>query len=164
MRIAVASACLLLALATPADAKDAEARLRAPVPFDAQPGTPITISWALVAPEDGTPFNACGVFVQLRGTTGAPPTRAYADGGTCRGHMAGLYEATVVVPDGGIAQIEVGLSGTTDIFFPVVPYLIPRAHAAPVKDEPPVAATLVAIAALVLAAWIVTVRRTTVTI
>jgi hypothetical protein len=120
-RVLLVTIGLALALAGSAHAKEgAVARVRGPLP-DAPPGTPITIAWSLVFPEDKDhPFNACGVFVQLRGASGAAPTRGYADGGDCRAHLKGEYDATVVVPEGGIGEIEIGLSGTTDVFFPVV--------------------------------------------
>jgi hypothetical protein len=33
--------------------------------------------------------------------------------------MAGTYQAMVLVPEGGIAAVELGLQGTTDLYFPV---------------------------------------------
>ena len=68
--------------------------------------------------DSDSPLNACGVFVQLRSPTGAT-ARAYADGDSCRAHGDGFYAATVVVPDGGVSGIEFGLSGTSDVFFPL---------------------------------------------
>jgi len=65
-----------------------------------------------------SPLNAGGVFVQLRSPSGAT-ARAYADGDWCRAHGDRLYAATVVVPDGGVSAIEFGLSGTSDVFFPL---------------------------------------------
>jgi len=125
--VAVAAFCLLVALSGVAQAKEgAVARLHAPVPMGAQPGSAITLAWSLVLPEiNDQPLNACGVFVQLRSATGAIPTRGYADGGACRAHLKGEYEATLIVPEGGISAVEVGLSGTTDIYFQVVPSTIP---------------------------------------
>jgi hypothetical protein len=135
-RVVLVALCLL-ALGAPAQAKDgAVARLHAPLPTDVQPGTLITVAWSLLFPEaNDQPFNACGVFVQLRSTVaGAPATRAYADGGACRAHLKGEYEATIVVPPGGISGVEVGLSGTTDIFIPVVPSRAITTSTAPRED------------------------------
>jgi hypothetical protein len=141
---------LLLAFGTSAQAKEgAVARLRAPVPADAQPGTAIAVAWSLVFPEQSDqPFNACGVFVQLQSAGGAAPTRGYADGGACRAHLKGDYEATVIVPDGGISAVEVGLSGTTDIFFPVVAPTAPSPAVPPApRSELPWNTVLIGVAA-----------------
>ncbi|HEV8654555.1 MAG TPA: hypothetical protein VGR85_03475 [Candidatus Limnocylindria bacterium] len=162
--LVVATLCLLLALGASAHAKEgAVARLHAPVPADAQPGTLITIAWSLVFPESDQPFNACGVFVQLRSTVAAAaPTRAYADGGACRAHPKGEYEATIVVPAGGTWVVEVGLSGTTDIFFPVVPSTVIATSTAPRNELPPdLAVTIIGTAiALAGAIALIAARRT----
>ena len=118
---ALAAVTLALALGTPALAKEGvEARLRQPLPPDPAPGSVIHVAWTLTIPENGgRPFNACGVFVQLRSGASGEPTRAYADP-SCTAHPTGEYAADVVVPQGGIGALEIGLSGTTDVLFPVV--------------------------------------------
>ncbi len=161
-RVVLAMLCLLLALGASAQAKEgAVARLHAPVPADAQPGTLITIAWSLVLPEaNDLPFNACGVFVQLRSTVrAAPATRAYADAGACRAHPNGEYEATIVVPAGGTWIVEVGLSGTTDVYFPVVPSTVVATSSAPRTTPPQELAIIGAAIALAGAAALIAARR-----
>jgi len=123
---ALAAVTLALALGTPALAKeDVEARLRQPLPPDPAPGSVIHVAWTLTILESGgRPFNACGVFVQLRSRAAGQSTRAYADP-SCAAHPNGEYAADVVVPQGGIGALEIGLSGTTDVFFPVVGFVLP---------------------------------------
>lgn len=160
-RVVLAALCLLLVLGGSAQAKEgAVARLRTPVPADAQPGTHITIAWTLVVPANDQPFNACGVFVQLRNTVAAAATtRAYADGGACRAHVNGEYEATIVVPAGGIWVVEVGLSGTTDIFFPVVPSTRIATPTAPLSQPPQDLAIIGTVLALAGAVALIAARR-----
>jgi len=123
---ALAAVTLAMALGTPALAKeDVEARLRQPLPPDRAPGSVIHVAWTLTILEGGgRPFNACGVFVQLRSRAAGQSTRAYADP-SCAAHPNGEYAAEVVVPQGGIGALEIGLSGTTDVFFPVVGFVLP---------------------------------------
>jgi len=123
---AFAAVTLALTLGTPALAKeDVEARLRQPLPPDPAPGSVIHVAWTLTILESGgRPFNACGVFVQLRSRAAGQSTRAYADP-SCAAHPNGEYAADVVVPQGGMGALEIGLSGTTDVFFPVVGVLSP---------------------------------------
>ena len=145
-----------------AQAKEgAVARLHAPVPMDAQPGSAITLAWSLVLPEENDqPLNACGVFVQLRSATGAIPTRGYADGGACRAHLKGEYEATVIVPEGGISAVEVGLSGTTDIYFEVVQATTPASTPLAPRTQSLSSVAIIATAiAIVGAALLIRTRR-----
>jgi hypothetical protein len=115
--------------AAPAFAKEeVEARLTSSVPVEAQPGQEITISWRLESVEDEgrrRPFRASGVFVQLESRSGGVPSVAFAPGD---GGRDGRFEAVVVVPEGGIDGIVIGLGGTVSdptgtrasyVYFPV---------------------------------------------
>jgi hypothetical protein len=167
----VAALGLVAGLSETAEAKEGViARLRAPLPADAQPGTTIVVSWILGIPtENEPPFNACGVFVQLKSASGASSTRAYADGPgaaakypdvpVCRAHPTGEYEATILVPDGGIGGIEIGVSGTSDAYFPVVVGSPTAAPAAP-RTQPLLGlASLAALIGLVVIAGLFAARR-----
>ena len=100
--------------AAPAAAKEGvEATLLTPVPLGAKPGTQIKVAWKLSfakGEERGQPFGANGVFVRLRGPSG-DVERGFAPSGS---YTDGKYAATVLVPDGGIADIQVGLQGWSD--------------------------------------------------
>ena len=116
-------------LAAPALAKeDVRATLTEPVPLDAAPGQEIRVAWRLESIDDEGrrhPFGASGVIVQLESASSGKPTVGFAtgDGGRTRD-----FEATVVVPEGGISGIAIGLGGTVSdptgtrasyIYFPV---------------------------------------------
>lgn len=99
-----------LAVALPAGAKEGvRATLATPVSRDAAPGTKLDVSWTLFYLEDGKrrPFGAGGVFVRLTGPGGAVH-EAFADD---RAGSLGEFSATVVVPEGGIADVQIGLMG-----------------------------------------------------
>ena len=115
--------------ATPAFAKeDVEATLTSALPVDASPGQEITISWRLESVDDEgrrRPFGADGVFVQLEGRSGGVPSVGFASGD---GGRDGNFEAVVVIPEGGIDGIAIGLAGTISdakgtrpsyVYFPV---------------------------------------------
>jgi hypothetical protein len=115
--------------AAPAFAKeDVEATLTSTIPVDASRGQEITISWRLESVDDEgrrRPFGAAGVFVQLESRSGGLPSVGFASGD---GGRDGAFEALVVVPDGGIGGIAIGLGGTVSdatgtrpsyVYFPV---------------------------------------------
>jgi hypothetical protein len=114
----------LLALSSVVDGKGrVEARLTTRPPADAQVGTQIPLAWALLD-SDGLPFNSDSVFVRLVGASAS--TIASASGSS---HLKGDYDAVIRVPEGGIAQIEIGVRGTrsdsngtqpSEILFPIV--------------------------------------------
>lgn len=127
---ALGAAWLLMAVAGPVAAKEGfEAQLDTPVSLDAQPGSSIVIGWRVGRVEDGTvtPLIGSPVFVRLVPPEG--PGGAVTAFGTERPSGSGHYVATVVVPAGGIAAIEVGLRGqsctngssctTSDLLFPL---------------------------------------------
>ena len=128
--VALGVAWLLMAVAGPVAAKEGfEARLDTPVSLDAEPGLSIEIGWRVGRTQDGqvTPMIGSPVFVRL-----VPPAgqgEAAIAFGTERPSGSGHYVATVVVPAGGIAAVEVGLRGescasggsctTSDMLFPL---------------------------------------------
>ena len=110
--LGIASAALFAAL--PAAAKEGvEATLRTSIPLDAPAGTQVKVAWTLAyIDENGQrqPFGANGVFVRLLSASGADSEEGVAPMGA---HPTGEYEATVIVPDGGIGDVEIGLRGWT---------------------------------------------------
>jgi len=123
--LTVAGAALVAAL--PAAAKEGvKATLTTRIPLDAKPGTKLDVAWSLAfLDEHGRrqPFGAGGVFVRLLSASGAGAETGVADEtGT------GEYTAKVVVPKGGIGDVQIGIhawvsspSGTrpSDGLFPI---------------------------------------------
>jgi len=114
--------------ALPAAAKEGvTATLQSAIPLDAAAGTRLKVKWTLVArDEDGTrrPFSAEGLFVRLLSKTGAGATVGFASAAD----LDGSNVATVVVPKGGIRDVQLGLRGFTsgatgvhnaDVLFPI---------------------------------------------
>jgi hypothetical protein len=127
--LVIAGVFLAVALApTAAFAKEGvKATLLTDIPLRALPGERLHLAWTLAATDGGKtqPFGANGVFVRLRSASwsgselGFAPSAAHADG---------RYAAMVVVPDGGIGDVEIGLRGWTsgpsgihfsDVIFPI---------------------------------------------
>jgi hypothetical protein len=118
-RSCVAAVLFALALAGPAAAKEGvEALVTTPVPAGAEPGETLRVAWTLTFAdgEERHPFNAVGVFVRLRSASGGAATTGFA---SPTAHADGRYDAQVAVPAGGIAAVEIGLRGTTDVLFPL---------------------------------------------
>src|SRR5438132_879342 len=93
-----------------------KATLTSTIPLDAKPGERLRVSWTLSYVEAGKrhPFGASGVFVRLRSRSGAAPSVGVASADN------GWYSATVVVPKGGIGDVQVGLRGEpSDALFPI---------------------------------------------
>lgn len=136
-------ACLLVA-ATSADGKEGvRATLEYPALLTrAAPGEHVRIAWELnEAPrlpirgalprERPVPFGATGVYVRVTGAAGGTPAdfpaRSPAHPGF--GYPRGRYVADVMVPQGGIASLTIGLEGfryvrgeapvRSDVFFPI---------------------------------------------
>jgi hypothetical protein len=122
-----------LAAALPAAAKEGvKATLESTIPLDASPGTKLDVRWSLASRDEHgrrQPFGAGMVFVRLFGEPGSAPKTAYTHGG-------GTFEATVVVPDGGIRDVQIGLRGFTsgangtrnaDMIFPITNDPLPGA-------------------------------------
>ncbi len=121
----VSSMLLGLVAAPLAPAKEGvQATLTAPLALDAPPGKRITVTWTLRLDDDTgkhRPFGAGGVFVRLLSASGGPPAIGFAGGGE---HARGEYAAAVVVPEGGIGGIEIGIRGwndfgVSDAMFPI---------------------------------------------
>jgi hypothetical protein len=114
-----------LTAGTAAAKEDVEATLTTPVPLDAAPGDEITLAWKLTSVDaEGKrqPFGASGVYIRLFSAGGGEPTIGPAAGDD------GRYEATVIVPEGGIRGVQIGLQGwasdptgtyRSDLFFPI---------------------------------------------
>jgi len=140
--VAVLAATAVGLTAAPAGAKeDVGATLTTPIPLDAAPGDEITVAWTLESVDDKGkrhPFGASGIYVRLFSAAGGDPTVGPATGGD------GRYEAAVVVPEGGIGGVQIGLQGwvsdptgtyRSDAFFPITNNPLP-----PVTDTTPAAA------------------------
>ena len=133
--LVVAAAALVAAL--PATAKEGvKATLETNIPLNAPPGTQLSVSWSLAGVDENgrrQPFGAIGVFVRLVSASGAAATTGVAPVGA---HTTGRYAATVVVPEGGIGDIEIGLQGWStgptgrhraDVLFPITNDPLPGA-------------------------------------
>lgn len=128
VRNVLAAVVLVLALAGTVAAKgDTIAELDAPIPPDAQPGTKIDVGWRAWVPDGDNewPFEGFPVFIRLTSPDGASSTEAFAaEDPPGSGH----FLATIVVPDGGVGLVEVGLFGEScvngectrsDLLFPL---------------------------------------------
>ena len=133
------------AIALPAGAKeDVRATLTTRIPMTALPGTRIEVGWKLFyVGEDGKrrPFGAGGVFVRLQSASGEDAAEAFSPDD---GHPTGAYEASVLVPAGGIGDVEIGLMGSqsdaagtrrADMLFPITNE--PASAPAPIVAELP---------------------------
>jgi hypothetical protein len=118
--IVVVLVAALIAAPTALGKEGVRATLTTPVPLDASPGTTLHVGWKL-ANRDGTPFGGGDVFVRLRSATGAQAETAYTNGG-------GTFAADVVVPKGGIGDVQIGIRGWSSgpdgtheapMFFPI---------------------------------------------
>ena len=102
-----------LAAVLPAAGKDGvKATLATPIPLDAKPGTKLGLAWSLAfLDEHGRrqPFGAGGVFVRLLSASGAGAETGYAGE-----QELGEYAATVVVPNGGIGDVLIGIRSWTN--------------------------------------------------
>ena len=107
--VLLATAATALVTALPAAGKEGvKATLLTRVPLDAPAGTRLDVAWRLAYLDHGRqrPFGAGGVFVRLESATGAGAETGFASGN-------GAYRATVVVPEGGIGDVQIGLQGWT---------------------------------------------------
>jgi hypothetical protein len=117
------------------------AELSRPLPRDAAPATSFLVSWKLLHPaEDDRPFSALKVFIRLHSLADGPATTAFAHEEPLG---SGCYVATATVPEGGIAGVQIGLLGSTEIFFPVRGTQGKPGGSSPAWDLAAVAAALV---------------------
>jgi hypothetical protein len=108
--VVLGTAATALVAALPAAGKEGvEATLLTRIPLDAPAGTRLEVAWTLSYRDHGRrrPFGAGGVFVRLRSAAGAGAETGFASG-------SGHYKATVVVPKGGIGDVQIGLRGWTN--------------------------------------------------
>jgi hypothetical protein len=128
----LATAAVALVAALPAAGKEGvEATLLTSIPLDAPAGTRLEVAWTLTYRDHGRrrPFGASGVFVRLTSAAGAGTETGFTSG-------HGDYTATVVVPKGGIGDVQIGLRGWTsgpngtresDALFPITNDPLPGA-------------------------------------
>ena len=163
----VAVALAASAAAMPAAAKEDVRATLTSIPMSARPGEKIAVAWKLFYVDDGgrrRPFGASGVFVRLASASGAEASEAFSPDD---GYPTGEYEASVVVPEGGIGDVAIGLMGwqsdatgtrRADMLFPIANEPAPTATiASPASARRPSpagssACALVAAAAAALAA------------
>ena len=86
------------------------------------------MEWKLTYLDDDgkrKPFGAGDVFVRLVSASGAAATEGFDSRGA---HPRGEYAATVIVPEGGVGRVEIGLRGwatgpgrtrRADVLFPI---------------------------------------------
>ena len=106
----LATAAVALVAALPAAGKEGvEATLLTRIPLDAPAGKRLEVAWTLTYRDHGRrrPFGAGGVFVRLRSAAGESAETGFASGN-------GDYRATVVVPKGGIGDVQIGVQGWTN--------------------------------------------------
>jgi hypothetical protein len=126
MRVAIAALVLVLVVLVPsAGAKEGVWAELVTVPSaGALPGEQIQVSWTLQFLDHGVrkPFGAGGVFIKLLDAAHGAPTTAVSE------RSDGFFEATVPIPAGGIGGLQIGIHGTTDVYFPVRnnPYALRR--------------------------------------
>ena len=106
LHVLVLAAALAVVPAGSAKGRDAFATLLSPLPLTAAPGTTPQVRWSMTI--EGHPFNAITCFARFKSRTGAGATEGFARPTAGEG---GHYSATVVVPEGGIGGIEIGVAG-----------------------------------------------------
>jgi hypothetical protein len=108
--VALGTVAAALVAALPAAGKEGvAATLLTKIPLDAPAGTRLHVAWRLTYLDHGRRrgFGAGGVFVRLESAAGASAETGFASGD-------GDYRATVVVPKGGIGDVQIGLQGWTN--------------------------------------------------
>ena len=182
LALASIGAAALVAASAVSAKEDVKATLVTDIPLDAPAGTELDVAWRLFyVDENGErqPFGANGVFVRLLSASGAASEEGVAPVGA---YDTGEYEATVVVPGGGIRDIQLGLTGwvsdangtrRSDLIFPITndPRPGPITSAAPNGPVPGasdaasptwilvLAASLLSVPALLIAAFVMGRRR-----
>lgn len=135
-----------LSAAAPAPAKEGvEATLTTNIPLDARPGTEVTVAWSLAYSGDEGHrrlFGASGVFVRFLSASGGAAQPGFA------AQDRGRYSARVVVPEGGVGDIEIGLRGwvsgatgtrRSDLLFPITNDPLPGSARVAAPGSDPVA-------------------------
>src|SRR5687768_11371480 len=97
-------AVALIAAPAASAKEDVKATLITDIPLDASAGTELKVAWRLSYVDengDRRPFGANGVFVRLLSASGAASEEGVST------YDTGQYQATVVVPEGGIRDIQI---------------------------------------------------------
>jgi len=129
--VLAASATALFAALPAAGKGRVAATLLTKIPLDAPAGTRLEVAWRLTYFDHGSrrAFGAGGVFIRLRSAAGRSMATEFANGD-------GVYRATLVVPKGGIEDVQIGLQGWTngpagtreaDLLFPITNDPLPGA-------------------------------------
>jgi hypothetical protein len=95
----------------PALAKEgAEARLDTAIPLDAEPGSTLEVGWSVFFVADGAeqPIFGSPVYVRLVSPDGSASTEV---AGVETPPGSGHYEASIVVPEGGVGDVIVAMVG-----------------------------------------------------
>jgi hypothetical protein len=134
--LAGVGAAAALAVAPSAIAKEnVKATLITHIPLGAPAGTKLRVTWRLFTVDENgehQPFGAGGLFVRLLSASGAASEESVASSSSYR---TGEYQATVVVPKGGIRDVQLGLEGwvsdasgthRSDLTFPITNDPVPN--------------------------------------
>jgi hypothetical protein len=108
---------LALAAAVPVFAKEGmEARLDAPIARDTPPGTELLVGMTVTYAEGSEvhPVEGSPIYLRLTGPGGDSSVNLGRQG------KSGHYTMRITVPAGGIASVEVGIRGTSDLAITVV--------------------------------------------
>ena len=159
----LATATVALVAALPAAGKEGvRATLLTRIPLDAPAGTRLEVAWRLIYFDHGRrrAFGAGGVFIRLRSAAGRSTVTEFATG-------EGVYRTNLVMPKGGIEDVEIGLQGWTngpngtresDLLFPITNDPLPGA-ARSERSWPSWIVVLVAAPLALLAVLVVSHRR-----
>jgi hypothetical protein len=122
-------AAAALATASSSGAKEnVRATLTSPIPLHAPAGKRLVVSWLLRSRDESGrwhPFSAGEIFIRLVSATGDGAKTSFATPGPV---TTGMHTASVVVPEGGIGDVQIGLRGyvsdiagsrTSDMLFPI---------------------------------------------
>ncbi len=117
--VPMAAVALLLLLAGPAAVLgkgDLQARLDAPIARDTPAGTVLLVGLDVTVPDGagGHPVEGTPVYLRLI-APGGPASDADPSWNVGRETAPGHYLVQVTVPAGGVATIEVGIAGTSDL-------------------------------------------------
>lgn len=101
---------VLMIIAASVQAKEGiQATVHSKIKSAAIDGQRLELIWSLEDEKTAKPFTACSVFIRLISATDQS-TEAFANG--CVPDAQGHYRATVTVPEGSIANVEIGIAGT----------------------------------------------------
>ena len=118
----------LIFLVAPVAAKEGmEAQLDTPISLGTTPGTTIEVGWTVFAVNAAGrhPVGSSPIYIRLVPPGASEPIEAFGEESS---GQPGHYRATIVVPAGGIARVEVGLRGAScgpdycgqmDVIFPL---------------------------------------------